>query len=333
MRHPFDGVISENVSRRTALGLLASALVGGTAAAQVATTLAIGEEGGGITTKAIGEEGGPATNGSGETGGSGAAISTEPFGEEAGKVVSRAVPGLEDGAAAKPPVTEAKGEDAGPATKKDGEAAVAPPPLTKGLREAGGRVSTAAMGEEGGAEPAAPMIVPVKPNTIQLDDAKAQTVWKDLGGTDATKAVQACAVLYGSKTVIAFLTKNLKPGMVQFNQATEAAVARMITNADSDDYEVREAAETDLSKLGDAAVPAIEKALAATRSAELRMRLTRVLEAIKSPPARNQARRSLEVLVALRTPEAKELLTKLASGDEKDWVTMNAKTALERASK
>jgi hypothetical protein len=39
------------------------------------------------------------------------------------------------------------------------------------------------------------------------------------------------------------------------------------------------------------------------------------------------------VLVALRLPEARDLLAALAKGDEKEWLTQEAKKALDRASK
>src|SRR5262245_19074985 len=105
MRHPFDGLNnSDQPTRRAVLGTVAGAAAGllgvaGVASADVqiqiqATTNAIGEEGGIRITAALAEQGtAPAT--------------TEPFGEEAGQVVSRAVPGLEDGGK---PATQAKGE-------------------------------------------------------------------------------------------------------------------------------------------------------------------------------------------------------------------------------
>src|SRR5262245_59217376 len=137
MRHPFDGLNlpEDGLTRRGALGAMAAAaasLVGLNAArAQQlekipAATLAF-QEGGKViqvqaqvTTRALGEEGG--------TGGTADAkvVTTEPFSEEAGKVVSRAQPGLEDGA-----MTRARNEDGGGAP--------------------GIGVTTLALGEEGAA--------------------------------------------------------------------------------------------------------------------------------------------------------------------------------------
>jgi hypothetical protein len=330
MRHPFDGLNQPGVTRRGALGQMAAAAAGllglGAARGQQIqiTTEALGEEGGPpvATTLALGEEGGKLTRALGEQGGTAAAVTTEPFGEEAGKVVSRAVPGLEDGR--KPVVTERKGEDGGATTKALGEEGGGI--TTTAIGEAGGPL-TKALGETGGP------VVPVQPDTADLSVKQLEAVWADMGDKDPAKGVQACAVLYGAKKAVPFLKDHLKPANVKVPPADEKAIAKLVADLDSDEFAVREKAEADLAKLGLAAVPALEQALKEATSAEQRMRLQRLLGKAKEVPALTQARRGLEVLVALRTPPAKELLEALAKGDDKEWLTQEAKKALERASK
>jgi hypothetical protein len=324
MRHPFDGVNlpgNEGMTRRTALGAMAAAAagvlgLGAAAKAQVVTTLALGEEGataaaneGGIMTKALGEAGGTA------------APTTEPFGEEAGKVTSYFTPGLEDGGAKKP--TEAKGEDGGPLTTGLNEAGG---PVTGAFNEGGGPL-TRARGEGGIGR----ATIPVQPDTQELKDDQFKAVWGELTDKDSAKGVQACAELYGAKKVVPFLKENLKSDKLKLPQADEKTVAKLIADLDSDSFETREQAEAALAKLGAGAAAAIEKALKGPKSAEQKMRLARLLEKSKDQPALTQARRGIEVLVALRTPEAKELLEKLAKGDDKEWLTQAAKKGLERA--
>jgi hypothetical protein len=320
MRHPFDGVNlpkNDGVTRRTALGAMAAAAagvlgLGASARAQVVTTLAIGEEGGGPMTKALGEAGGNA------------AVTTEPFGEEAGKVMSRMTPGLEDG---KAPPTKAKGEDGGGGgvtTEALGEEGG---PATGALNEGG--VTTRAVGEEGGGRGG--RIVPVYPDTQELKDEQLKKVWEELTDKDSARGVQACAELYGAKKIVPFLKENLKADKLKVPQADAKAVAKLIDDLDSDSFDVREQAEKDLAKLGAGAAAAIEKAMATAKSAEQKMRLAKLLEMSKNEPALTQARRGIEVLVALRTTEAKELLEKLAKGDDKEWLTQSAKKGLERA--
>jgi hypothetical protein len=311
MRHPFDGV-----TRREALGAMAAAaaaaLVPGAAArAQVAvTTLAVGEEG--AATKALNEAGGNA------------AVTTEPFGEEAGKVTSRMTPGLEDGKA-KP--TDKEGEGGGVVTQRVGEGGGTAPP-TAAINEGGG-ATTRALREEGGIGGRG--IVPVHADTQELKDEQFKAIWGELSDKDAAKGVQACAELYGAKKVVPFLKENLKADKLKLPQADEKKVAKLIADLDSDSFDMREEAEAALAKLGSGAAAAIEKAIKTAKSAEQRMRLTRLLEKSKDQPELTRARRAIEVLVALRTDEAKGLLEALSKGDDKEWLTQAAKKGLERA--
>ena len=114
MQHPFGGVLKSkqapttgtvkpenlNTSRRGLFGLLAGAVAAGTAGvllgshqaeAQNATTLMLGEEGGGrrVTTQMLGEEGGGqrvTTQMLGEEGG-GQRVTTYALGEEGGRPI------------------------------------------------------------------------------------------------------------------------------------------------------------------------------------------------------------------------------------------------------
>jgi hypothetical protein len=340
MRHPFDGLNLPAVTRRGALGQMAgatAALLGlGTAleAQQVeVTTQALGEEGGpAITTLAVGEEGGPTTKALGEEGAGRAAVTTEPFGEEAGKVMSRAVPGLEDGK--RPAPTAKAGEAGGPTTKAVGEEGGNV--LTEAVNEAGGP-TTKALGEEGAVtrargEDGGP-VVPVQPSTTDLSDKHLEAAWADMADRDAAKGVQGCAILYGAKRAVPFLKEKLAPANVSFPEVDEKQVAKLVAGLDADEFDVREKAEAELAKLGPAAVPALEKAAKEAKSAEQRTRIARLVAKSKEMPKLAQARRGLEVLVALRLPEARDLLAALAKGDEKEWLTQEAKKALDRASK
>lgn len=327
MRHPFDGVNvpEEGLSRREALAALAAAAglagLAGTAQAQGATTAAIGEEGGPkITTLALGEEGG---------GGPATAPSTEPFGEEAGHVTSRAVLGLEGGRS----VTAAAGEG-GMTTRAIGEEGGA---TTKALREEGGGPTTLAKGEEGGLtralNEAGGPVIPVQPGTMTLTEAQLKAMWADLADKDPVKGVQACAVLYGAKNSLDFMGKSLKADNLKLPQAEEKKVAPLIADLDAAEFAERQKAEEKLAILGTSAVAALEKALAETKSPEQKMRLGRLLQKARQDPNLRQAQRSLEILVALRTPEARKLLKSLTEGEEKEWLTQSARLAQNRLPK
>jgi hypothetical protein len=324
MRHPFDGLNvppGGELTRRGALGALAAAAAGlagmsGARAQPVVTTEAVGEEGGPrATTLAIGEEGGKRP-------GRGRPATTEPFGEEAGRVVSHPLPGMEDG---RKPMTRARGEAGGPTTKALGEEGGRPRPSTRALGEEG--ATTAALREAGG------LVVPVKPGTATLTDRQKKAMWKKLGDKDPAQGVQACAVLYGAKDVVDFLKGQLKADALKVPEADPKKVARLIADLDSDTHATREAAEKALIALGPDVAPAAELALKTAKSPEQKMRLRRVLDKVGDRADLRQARRGIEVLVALKTPEARALLAALAKGDKKAWLTRAAQEALKRAAK
>jgi hypothetical protein len=328
MRHPFDGLNQPadnkplaEPTRRAVLGQMAFAAAGllgiqATARAQVtgalneaggappvATTLALGEEGGGVMTKALNE------------GGIGVGLTTEPFGEEAGRVTSQVIPGLEDGGAPAPaapaPGTGVLNEEgAGTLLFNEGGG-----PVTKALNEGGGMARG---------------YVPVQPQTIDRPAKLLEAAWEVMASTESAKGVQGCAIVYGSKQAVTFLKEQLK---VKVPEVDEKRLAQLIADLDSDSFEAREKASAELAELGLAALPALQKAVKDTESMEVRMRAQRLLDKSKDSPVLVQAKRGLEVLVALRTPEAKELLETLAKGPEKDWLTAEAKEAVGRLAK
>jgi hypothetical protein len=347
MRHPFDGLNlpeplsaqpeASDLDRRSALEIMAFAAAGlvalpAIAAAQV--TNAVGEAGAPpvttFTTLALGEEGNPpvATAALNEAGGPAAGVTTEPFGEEAGRVTSRAAAGLEDGGGAATQAvretgatTQALGEEGATTNALNEEGAT-----TKAVGEEGGGPATTAKGEQGAAGP----VVIVKPLAADLNEKQLEAAWKDLGVSDSAKAVQACAVLYGAKQAIAFLKDHLK---VKFPPVEEQRIAQLVADLDADAFGTREKAEKELAQMGPPALPALKAALAKAKSAEVRMRLQRLIDGSKDLPELRQAERGLQVLVALRTPEAKQLIEQLAKGDEKEWLTQEAKKALARMPK
>lgn len=355
MRHPFDGLnqpeaprasqpattddVLDGLTRRSALEKMAFAAaafvaVPAVVSAQQATTNAVGEEGGAppvATTLALGEEG-AATAALRETGAGTAAVTTEPFGEEAGRVTSKAAAGLEDGGGA---TTKAVGEAGGnPVTTAINEQGF----TTQAVGEEGG-ATTKAVGEEGAGQPVtrargeegtAGSVVVVKPAAADLNEKQLEAAWKDLASNEAPKAVQGCAVLYGAKQAVPFLKSNLK---VKFTPPDEERVAQLIADLDADAFGKREQAEKALAQMGPPALPALRAALDKARSAEMRMRLQRLIDGSKDLPELLQAQRGLEVLVALRTPEAKQLVEQIAKGEEKEWLTQAAKKALARLPK
>jgi hypothetical protein len=155
-------------------------------------------------------------------------------------------------------------------------------------------------------------------------------LWADLLAADASRADQAIRSLIAAPgQAVPLLEGHLRP----VPPADPARVARLIADLDSDRFAVREKAAHELEQLGRLVEPALRKALAERPSAEVRRRLTQLLERPTEailPPEQLRAVRATEVLEQIGTPEAKALLEKLAKGAPEARLTQEAKASLQR---
>jgi hypothetical protein len=112
-------------------------------------------------------------------------------------------------------------------------------------------------------------------------------------------------------------------------------VARLIVDLESARFAARDKAREELEKLGERAATACSSALGQKPSPELRRRLERLLERqeqerITPSPERLRVLRALEALELTGTPDAGQLLQKLADGAPEAHVTQEAGVAVER---
>ncbi|MGE3804742.1 MAG: hypothetical protein AB7K24_08735 [Gemmataceae bacterium] len=341
MRHPFAGVEPVETAaaepllpRRAALQRMVFSAAGlfaaGTAAA---STKAKGEEGGGIS-------GAPSLTHS---------PTTEPFGEEAGKVTSIGMIGLEDGATLS---TDGLMEEGGKAevpampTDKVGEAGGGPkmprePEITTfAVGEEGGRVRTVFLNEEGRGElealtkaigeegrPGVRLIaVNVSPDTKTISPKQCDACWNQLAFEPAAPALQASAILYSTHNVITYLAGKL---VTATKLPERQGVQRLIDTLDSEDFELRERASVELAKLGVAIMPMLEAARKNPPSLEVHARLTRLIDKCDLSEVR-QLQRGLEILVALKNAAGRELIEKLMRGKPPTVLTALAEQAQPR---
>jgi WD40 repeat protein len=168
-----------------------------------------------------------------------------------------------------------------------------------------------------------------QPAEINAD--RLQALWKDLGG-DAPRALDAYWLLSAQpKQVVPFLKENLRP----VPPSPQEPIEKLIDDLGKENFVVRERAMKALEKLGDKAVPALTRTLAKKPSPELRRRAEALLAQAESqlqapPKDALQPLRALAVLERMRTPEAIELLRKLADGAEEARLTQEAKAILAR---
>lgn len=106
-----------------------------------------------------------------------------------------------------------------------------------------------------------------------------------------------------------------------------------IAGLDSEQFSEREQSSRDLGKFGALAEPALRKAYEKKPPPEMRRRLKSLLDALKNgevSPDQRQAARVTEILEALGTAEARELLRKSAGGSSGPWYAAESKAALRR---
>lgn len=177
-------------------------------------------------------------------------------------------------------------------------------------------------------EPALKSVAPLAADAGGKDVARW---WDDLAAEDAAKAYAAAWRLADAeeRTVMALLRRHLKPAA----EPDPARVRELVANLDSDSFEVRQKAFTELESLGPAAVPALKKALQDKRSAEVRRRLETLVGRSPYPARSPEVVRRLRAIGVLerRGPEdARGLLADLASGFGEAPETQAARAARAR---
>jgi hypothetical protein len=154
--------------------------------------------------------------------------------------------------------------------------------------------------------------------------------WTDLTGDDGGKVHKAVwALAAAPKQVLPLLRATLKPVAAGDGKR----IARLIKELDADDFDTREKASAELEKVGESAALALRKALEGTPSAEVRGRITRLLDSfggkvVSADVVRRE--RALEVLEHMGGAEARALLEELAKGAPEAALTREAKAALAR---
>jgi WD40 repeat protein len=200
---------------------------------------------------------------------------------------------------------------------------------------------------------------PTKLTAKQLED-----LWSELKILDARQAFQAVQTLVAARQdTVPYLARTLVPDPSK--TLDDAAIARLISDLDNEQFVVREEASRKLEQLGWSAHGALCQALARKPSPEVTRRLNQLLEKLGDnmgqespqrkdlgppqvrrlrerlgdpgepdvpPPAWGVVRlqRAVEVLETIATPEARDVLKKLAKGHADDPLTREAQEAVRR---
>src|SRR5262249_25578280 len=167
---------------------------------------------------------------------------------------------------------------------------------------------------------------------VELSAKELDGLWADLAREDAIRAHRAIwALSAAAKDAVPVLRKQVQPA----SGVDEKRIAKLIGDLDSDTFSVREKASEELAALGEAAEPAIRKALQGEPTLELRRRAEALLAKIKErvrAPQQLRPLRAIEVLEHIGTAEAREVLQTLAKGAAGAELTQQAQAALNRLS-
>ena len=159
-------------------------------------------------------------------------------------------------------------------------------------------------------------------------------LWSDLAGEDAAKAYQCIWQLASApKQSLPFLQERLRP----IPAPDAKRISQLLADLDSEDFKVRTAAHEELEKLGEAASAPLRVATEKALSPEVSRRVKELLNKLKTErrtpsPERLRVLRAVEVLEHIGTPEARQILKKLADGAAGAQLTQEAKEALGRLS-
>ena len=141
-----------------------------------------------------------------------------------------------------------------------------------------------------------------------------EALWTTLEKEDSGKAHAAIDKLAAApEEMVPFFQKRIRPA-----PAVDARhIARLIADLDSNRFAVREKARLGLENLGEAAEPALRKALASKPALSVRRQLEALLALLeKGPPPPDQLRalRAITALERAATPQSRRLLKELAGG-------------------
>jgi WD40 repeat protein len=161
----------------------------------------------------------------------------------------------------------------------------------------------------------------------QLTDAELGRFWVRLSADDAMAAFEGLACLIdGPERSVPFAKTQLKDMWV-----VDRKIEELIANLDSPKFRVREAASSELAKLGWSVEPALRKALLKKPSAEVTARIDRLLAQLPDDWQLHVfASRVTEMLERIGTPEARSLLVELAKGPSKNYLNHEAIASLKR---
>jgi RNA polymerase sigma factor (sigma-70 family) len=168
----------------------------------------------------------------------------------------------------------------------------------------------------------------LRPPALPADKPSLDSLWAALAA-EPKNAYRAIWQFSDARGAAAFLRGKIPP----VKAPAAKRLQQLIADLDSDQFAVRQAASEVLARLGDLAVPALRKALAAKPPLEPRRRLEDLLRGVETrtlTAGELRIQRAIAALEMQGTAEARQVLKGLAAGAPGALSTREAKAALKR---
>jgi hypothetical protein len=160
-----------------------------------------------------------------------------------------------------------------------------------------------------------------------------ERLWMELGSEDGIRAYRAMWMMVAaSRPAVSFLAERLQSE----KSVEDARIKQLIAELDNEQFKTRARATQELEELGELAETVLRKAHASDLSPEAGRRVRNLLHKVEAQilsPKQLLTLRALEVLEHIGTPEAKQVLQKLAAGAPDARLTREAEAALRRLAK
>jgi hypothetical protein len=168
------------------------------------------------------------------------------------------------------------------------------------------------------------------PPAKALSAADREKSWAALVEDDADRAFAAMGDwIAAPDDAVAWIKARVKPAAAVERKRIEDLLRQLDAGA----FQARDQAARELLAIGEQAVPALEKALAADPPLETKRRLEELhgeLTGMRLRGERLRADRAVEILERLGTPQARQVLQALAGGAPGARLTESARAALAR---
>ncbi len=160
---------------------------------------------------------------------------------------------------------------------------------------------------------------------MALEDGHLERLWSQLTKEDPAVGLTALETMFAApEQAVPFLAERLCP------PGDAKRIAPLVKELESSDFETRQRATADLRRFGEAALPALEKALAGEPSLDAKRRIEGIIERVKSSEEALRCWRSIDLLEKLGAPAARDALKGISQGGPVKGAAQAAREALQR---